>query len=106
MYCFALSAFTLVINATFPYLNWKEDIEVYKYHKSTILTVFGDMGISLVTMIVSISLLIGLSIIDYAIAGIVTGIVLILMFGIISLVFYIILMKVTSKKITHIEQEE
>ena len=106
LYCFALSAFTLVINATFPYLKWKEDIEVYKYHKSTIITVFGDMGISFFTIIVSATLLIGLSMIDYAIAGIVTGAILLILFGIMSLVFYLILMKVTSKRILNIEQEE
>ncbi|MBQ9900456.1 MAG: hypothetical protein IJM36_04955 [Acholeplasmatales bacterium] len=107
LYCFALSAFTLVINASFPYLNWKEDIEVYKYHKSTVITVFGDMGISFVTIMISIILLLPLSIIvNPMVAGIITGCVLIVLFGIMSLIFYLVLMKKTSKKILKIEQEE
>ena len=107
LYCFALSAFTLVVNASFPYLNWKEDIEVYKYHKSTVITVFGDMGISFVTIMISLGLLFSLSaFVNPAVGGIITGIVLILMFGIMSLIFYLVLMKKTSKRILKIEQEE
>lgn len=97
-YCFALSAYTLFINATFPYLCWKEEIEVYKYHKSTVITVFGDMGISMFTIISTIILSI---ISPYA-----AGAFLILAFFAIGLIFYLILIKKTSKKLLLFEQEE
>ena len=84
-----------MINALFPYFSWKEEIEVYKYHKSTIITVFTDMGIS----ITIIGLAAGLAVISPIVSGIVSvAIVLIL-----SIVFYLILMKVVSKKLENLE---
>ncbi len=95
VFCFFISAYTLIINSAFPYLNWKEEIEIYKYHKSTIITVFTDMGIS----IGSIILVVFLAFINPYLAGLViVGIYLVL-----SIVLYIILMKVSSKKLANLE---
>ena len=95
IFSFFISAYTLMINALFPYFSWKEEIEVYKYHKSTIITVFTDMGIS----ITIIGLAVGLAVISPIVSGIVSvAIVLIL-----SIVFYLILMKVVSKKLENLE---
>jgi len=98
VFSFFISAYTLIINSAFPYLTWKEEIEVYKYHKSTLITVFTDMGISIVTIILSIFL----AIINPYIAGIlITSIYLIL-----SIVLYIILMKVSAKKLMNLETSD
>ena len=65
------------------------------------------MGISFVTIMISIILLLPLSIVvNPMVAGIITGCVLIVLFGIMSLIFYLVLMKKTSKRILKIEQEE
>ena len=58
LYCYFISAFSLIINSNYPYLHWKEEIEVYKYHKSTIITVFSDMGIAIGTVVPAIILVI------------------------------------------------
>ena len=98
VFSFFISAYTLIINSAFPYLTWKEEIEVYKYHKSTLITVFTDMGISIVTIILSIFL----AIINPYIAGIlITSIYLIL-----SIVLYLILMKVSAKKLMNLETSD
>lgn len=98
VFSFFISAYTLIINSAFPYLTWKEEIEVYKYHKSTLITVFTDMGISIVTIFLSIFL----AIINPYIAGIlITSIYLIL-----SIVLYIILMKVSAKKLMNLETSD
>lgn len=98
LYCLALSAFTLFIDATVPYFYWKDELEVYKYHKSTIIVVFGDMGISMFTIIATVIL----SIFNPYLSGL----FILLAFLIVSIVFYLILMKVTSKKLLYLEQEE
>ena len=90
-----ISCYTLIINSAFPYLSWKEEIEVYKSHKSTLITVFTDMGITMVT----IGLAIGLAFVSPYVSGIViTSIYLIL-----SIILYLVLMKKSSKKLATIE---
>ena len=95
IFSFFISAYTLIINAAFPYLSWKEEIEVYKYHKSTLITVFTDMGISIATIIVTIVLAI---INPYA-----SGIVITVLYLALSIMLFIILMKVSAKKLQNLE---
>ena len=95
IFSFFISTYTLIINSAFPYLTWKEEIEVYKYHKSTIITVFTDMGISMTAISVSI----GLAIFNPYVSGIFT----IAVFTILSIVLYMILMKVSAKKLENLE---
>jgi len=95
VFSFFISAYTLIINAAFPYLTWKEEIEVYKYHKSTLITVFTDMGISIATIVVTIVLAI--------INPYLSGILMTVLFLILSIVLYIILMKVSAKKLEKLE---
>ena len=95
VFSFFISAYTLIINSAFPYLTWKEEIEVYKYHKSTLITVFTDMGISIATIVVTIVLAI--------INPYLSGILMTVLFLILSIVLYIILMKVSAKKLEKLE---
>lgn len=95
IFSFFISAYTLIINAAFPYLSWKEEIEVYKYHKSTLITVFTDMGISIATIIVTIVLAI--------INPYVSGIVITILYLALSIMLFIILMKVSAKKLQNLE---
>lgn len=89
------SIFTLIINANYPYLKWKEEIEVYKYHKSTIITVFTDMAISFA----AIGLAIGLCVISPYVGG--TAIVAI--FVILDIILYFVLTRKTSRKLEFLE---
>ena len=90
-----ISEYTLIINSAFPYLKWKEEIEVYKYHKSTLISVFTDMGISIATILLTIGLVM--------INPIIAGVVLIIIYGGLSIGLYFILMKVSSKKLSTLE---
>ena len=96
IFTYFISAYTLFINASMPYLNWKEEIEVYKYHKSTIITVFTDMGISMVALILAIVL--GIFTNAY-----VSGIAIISIFVLLSILFTALLFKKTAKKLETLE---
>ena len=95
VFAFFSSCYTLIINSAFPYLTWKEEIEVYKYHKSTLITVFTEMGISMATIVLSIVLAM--------INPYVSGIVITSIYLILSVVLFIILMKVSSRKLQTLE---
>lgn len=87
--------FTLIINATFPYLNWKEEIEVYKYHKSTVITVFTDMGISIASVILAIGLCI--------LSPYISGAAILTVFVGLDILLYFILTRKTSRKLEFLE---
>jgi len=95
VFAFFSSCYTLIINSAFPYLTWKEEIEVYKYHKSTLITVFTEMGISMATIVLAIILAM--------INPYVSGIVITSIYLILSVVLFIILMKVSSRKLQTLE---
>ena len=87
--------FTLIINATFPYLKWKEEIEVYKYHKSTVITVFTDMGISIVAAIVAVVLCI--------FSPYISGAAMLAIFIGLDILLYFILTRKTSRHLEFLE---
>ena len=95
LYCYFISAFSLIINSNYPYLHWKEEIEVYKYHKSTIITVFCDMGFSIATLVLTIILIMVNEII--AVVGLLS------IYLILCLILRTILYKKTAKKLETLE---
>lgn len=95
---FFISCYTLIINSAFPYLTWKQEIEVFKYHKSTIITVFTDMGISML----SIGVVIALMVINVYLAGI----AILAIFTILSIVLYLVLIKKSAKRLANLEISE
>lgn len=95
LYCYFISAFSLIINSNYPYLHWKEEIEVYKYHKSTIITVFSDMGFSIATLVLTIILIMVNEII--AVVGLLS------IYLILCLILRTILYKKTAKKLETLE---
>lgn len=90
-----VSLFTLIINSLFPYFNWKEELEVYKNHKSTLITTFSDMGISIITSTIAIILAL--------IMPLASSIAIITIYLAIDIVLYCILINKISKKLEVLE---
>ena len=95
LYCYFVSVFSLIINSNYPYLHWKEEIEVYKYHKSTIITVFSDMGIAIGTVVPAIILVI---INEILACAVILGVYLIL-----CIILTSVLINKTAKKLEKLE---
>ena len=93
-----IALFTLIINSLFPYLNWKDDIEVFKNHKSSIITTFSDMGISLTSVLVAL----GLSLITPYISGV----LMVLVFVGLDIFLYHILMTKIPSRLEKLEMNE
>lgn len=94
-YSIFTAIFTLMINAMYPYLKWKEEIEVFKYHKSTIITVFSDMLISFTAL--------GLAIILCIFNKYLAGIAVTSIFIVLDIILYAILTTKTSRKLQFLE---
>ena len=94
-YAIFVSIFTLIINSIFPYFSWKEEIEVYKNHKSTMITTFSDMGISILTTAIAIVVALFFPLI--------ACILLLTVYIILDIVLYLILIKNVSKKLELLE---
>lgn len=90
------SIFTLFINIKYPYLHYENEIEVFKNHKSSIITAFFDMILATVTFAVGI-------ILSILISPILAGVLILAIYILLNILFIHILFKNGVKALYNLE---
>lgn len=91
------SSFSLFTNIKAPYLHYENEIEVFKNHKSTVITAFTDMLGSNFTLGIAIILAVFVS-------GIISGIVIIALYIFLDILFLLLVFKNGVKSLYNFEE--